>query len=1196
MKKSKYLSVFLLLVILCTNSIRVKSAILQENDDSFCHGDGVIESQHLGFTGGAYFNTQNVSGSSISWAIYGEAGVYTFNWRHGLGSSGRSAVLKVDAVDQAELLFPGTGAWNIWSSAISYVVALPAGKKIITLEANQSGGLPNIDFLEVTGASVTATSCGAGEGFKLVDNFNTRLNGSIRSQGDWTANPPGVLDGAIVTSTPPTDFSGKALMIDPSGVQYRGNAYIPINGSTIVEGATGTLFFQIYVEDLSDSYYHIGLSDLSNPRLTGISGDSKIDEDFEALFTLNQGVVSVGHERDILELSNLSLASQTLYNVWMVVDNTADTYEVYIEGGLHSSKVKAESNGQTVFNFGNGQASNDMQTLYSINSPNAALNSVVYIDNIYVDPSEMNLTNPAPISSSGYTVIENFDALTLGSISDQNGWGGSGLDGASVVFDSDIDDNKILQVRDDAKIFKNFLGIGNNTNGTVYFRIKRDGLVDASVGVSDISSPTEFNDFENQVSFKNDDTIYANNGDFLALSVFDQDVWNCVWIATNSTTDTYQIYMQGGELSQPENLASGNLSTFPYLNGEGSDDISTFFISLNNSSGIFYIDDINYSNSTNLITLPETSNSCTSIVMPEPLDDPIVETITKSGLSIKLINFASIPPSSSSEPVARINFLNHANDVTSRLFVNDLNHSLYLIDEGEVSVYLDLGNYFPDFISSPRLGTGFGFFTFHPEFSDNGKFYTVHTEDGESANSIPDYSSPEGVAVHGIITEWQATNPSANIFFGTKRELLRVGFETYLHGFQQIGFNPTAGESSNDYGLLYLALGDGEENPNFSNGPQNLSVPHGKILRIDPLGTDGPNNEYGIPPTNPFINQSDALGEIWAYGLRNPHRFSWDIGGTHKMFIGNIGEKNIDAIYLGLSGANYGWSNREGSFLFNKDDPNNVFPLLGNDSQLGYIYPVAEYDHDEGFAVVGGFVYRGSGIPGLQGKYVFGDIVRGRVFYTEESQMITGGPRATIHELTLFDENNVERTIKELAGGVSRADLRFGVDSQGELYFLSKQNGGIWRAVTLNSENLALRIEEGEVGFCGVEGSIDSNNSGFSGLGFANTDNTLGSNIDWSINVQQAGEYSFLWRYANGSSANRAAELIINGATAINTVLFPSTSQWANWSEAESSTSVFLGVGVNEINLRASTNSGLGNIDYIEVIGQSVESEYCSLL
>jgi len=343
-----------------------------------------------------------------------------------------------------------------------------------------------------------------------------------------------------------------------------------------------------------------------------------------------------------------------------------------------------------------------------------------------------------------------------------------------------------------------------------------------------------------------------------------------------------------------------------------------------------------------------------------PLSDPIPGTITKSGLTVQLQEFATVEPSSQTGPRARINFLHHANETRDRLFVNDMRGKLHSIENGSVVTYLDISQHFPDLVVGPSLSLGFGFFTFHPEFTSNGKLYTAHSEDGNALlTKTADYTSIRAEIQHWVITEWTTPSPSQDTFSGTSRELLRVGVDTVTHGFQQIGFYPNAQPGSDDYGLMYIALGDGEQHPNLTSGPQNLGVPHGKILRIDPLGADSSNGQYGIPLSNPLTNNTSALGEIWAYGLRNPHRFSWDVAGSNKLFIGNIGEKNIESIYPGIAGANYGWNEREGRFLFDKNERFSVYPLPLNDDQHGYTYPVAQYDHDEGFAVVGGFVYRG---------------------------------------------------------------------------------------------------------------------------------------------------------------------------------------------------------------------------------------------
>jgi glucose/arabinose dehydrogenase len=447
-----------------------------------------------------------------------------------------------------------------------------------------------------------------------------------------------------------------------------------------------------------------------------------------------------------------------------------------------------------------------------------------------------------------------------------------------------------------------------------------------------------------------------------------------------------------------------------------------------------------------------------------PIGDPIPAEPIVSGLALILEEFVTIPPSQPNEPPtdprlirwARINYLGEVPDGSRRLFVPDLNGKLYLIEAGVAREYLDVGAEFSrDFWSHRGLGSGFGFVTFHPEFAENGKFYTVHSEARDAlATRTPDLPPQDTTVVHGVLTEWTADDPSASTFSGTRREVLRLAFATFIHGFQEINFNPTAEPGDEDYGLLYVSVGEGGVGWS-TDDPQNLTRPHGKILRIDPQGTNGANGQYGIPATNPFVGRPGALGEIYAYGLRNPHRFSWDPGARNRMFVGNIGEHNIESIYEVEAGANFGWSKREGPFLFKKEDRCHVYPLPEDDDQFGYTYPVAAYDHDPpadwpcgrdtGDAVIGGFVYRGERLPRLTGKYVFGDDVNGRIFYTNAGEMRPRKPNlANIYEFMLFDTRAQRVTMQELAGD-PRVDLRFGRDADGELYVLSKANGKIWR-------------------------------------------------------------------------------------------------------------------------------------------------------
>jgi glucose/arabinose dehydrogenase len=457
--------------------------------------------------------------------------------------------------------------------------------------------------------------------------------------------------------------------------------------------------------------------------------------------------------------------------------------------------------------------------------------------------------------------------------------------------------------------------------------------------------------------------------------------------------------------------------------------------------------------------------------------DPVPTPIVKSGIAAKLIDFVTVPPSDTVPALARISMLNHAHDGSGRLFVNDLRGKLYVIDQGQISVYLDLAGQRPDFVDAPYLGTGFQSFAFHPDFATSGRFYTVHTE--TPGTVPPDLVSPTTVtaAVHSVVTEWTASDPAANTFSGTNREVVRIEQPTFLHSLQEIGFNPNAAPGDPDYGMLYMGQGDGGEL--FTTNPQGLDSPHGAILRIDPLGNNSGNGHYGIPADNPFAGDGkpSTLGEIWAYGFRNPHRFSWDTGGDHKMLIGDIGHNNVEEVNLGAVGNNYGWNAREGTFVFDPNLEDVVQTLPPNDATLGYTYPVAQYDHDEGDSIVGGFVYRGTATPVLYGKYLFGDIVRGRIFLVDADALVAGS-QAPIDELTLLDENGAEVTLLGIVSD-SRADLRFGIDAAGEIYVMTKRDGVIRRLVSAAPDSDGDGLADDVETFTGTNpNAVDSDGDG----------------------------------------------------------------------------------------------------------------------
>ena len=239
---------------------------------------------------------------------------------------------------------------------------------------------------------------------------------------------------------------------------------------------------------------------------------------------------------------------------------------------------------------------------------------------------------------------------------------------------------------------------------------------------------------------------------------------------------------------------------------------------------------------------------------------------------------------------ARVNYVRDLPD--GRRFANDSRGFLYQLDSSnQPQVYANLAETFPRAVYN-RLSSGFIAFTFHPEFSRNGLFYTIHAEHGPGNAAKPDFIPPgyglKDVTYHNIVTEWRATNPAANVFAGARRELLRTAHvvANLTHPLSAVEFNPTAKPGDADYGLLYISGSDhGFSNgggPNQSNPAQTqrLDSVITAILRIDPRSpsvTGGVKGlgDYTIPMANKFAADGDpnTLGEIYAYGFRNATGF-----------------------------------------------------------------------------------------------------------------------------------------------------------------------------------------------------------------------------------------------------------------------------------------------------------------------------------
>jgi len=391
-----------------------------------------------------------------------------------------------------------------------------------------------------------------------------------------------------------------------------------------------------------------------------------------------------------------------------------------------------------------------------------------------------------------------------------------------------------------------------------------------------------------------------------------------------------------------------------------------------------------------------------------------------------------------------------------RLFVTDQDGILWAIDlaTGAKTVFLDvssrlvpLGIFGPgSFDERGLLGVAF-----HPSYATSGLLYTYTSE---PVAGPADFSTmpPATTANHqSVVAEWHVPNPGnpASVVDPlSRRELLRIDEPQFNHNAGGLNFGPD--------GRLYISVGDGggaddQDGEPFIGGPvtghgpngngQNPASVLGKILRIDPQGSNSANGRYGIPADNPFVSTPGYVKEIWALGFRNPFRFSFD-SFTGSMYIGDVGQNDIEEIDVGMAGGNYGWRVKEGSLCFDPNGTNPGFttgPSPCPGEPPGLIDPIAQYDHDEGLAVIGGFVYRGSAVPGLQGEYVFGDFSRdfgptGRLFHLQGGQ---------VYEFPVIG-----------MPALNLAVLGLGEDGDGELYVMANAT-----AVPFGDTGVVLRIE-----------------------------------------------------------------------------------------------------------------------------------------
>jgi glucose/arabinose dehydrogenase len=353
---------------------------------------------------------------------------------------------------------------------------------------------------------------------------------------------------------------------------------------------------------------------------------------------------------------------------------------------------------------------------------------------------------------------------------------------------------------------------------------------------------------------------------------------------------------------------------------------------------------------------------------------------------------------------------------------------------------------------------------FHPGYAnpaDPGyrKFYTYHLVQPNPSADITFNTPGEDITHHNVLTEWQvsATNPNI-IDVSTRREIYREAHpRDFEHNGGALDFGPD--------GYLYVTTG---APPGLHTLAQDLSAIQGKTLRIDPvapaanpssLDPISTNGKYRIPASNPFISEPGALDEIYARGLRNPYRMSVDPV-TGLVFTGDVGQGTLEEVSVFSAGANLGWPYREGSIPGLTPLPNPA-PILTD--------PIADYGRSDGRSITGGYVYRGSAVPELQGKYIFGEFSfgsggfgsnPGRLFWLDPYD--SAGNLKNPSDVEIFEFRFSDSTVAIFDSFMPKANdqlditlYSFGVDESGEIYILGEEGNKLTIYKITGAENVS---------------------------------------------------------------------------------------------------------------------------------------------
>ena len=442
--------------------------------------------------------------------------------------------------------------------------------------------------------------------------------------------------------------------------------------------------------------------------------------------------------------------------------------------------------------------------------------------------------------------------------------------------------------------------------------------------------------------------------------------------------------------------------------------------------------------------------------------NPISTPIIKDAMHVYTKNFTQLPSfeGSTAQIISMVPF-------KQDLYVCTLKRIYRVKQDGSHSLFMDVAKAFleetgrPLNVANAQHG-GVRSIAFHPAFDSNQLFYISAMEQRPSNPSafryISDVSDP--IEADSVLVEFRVDRTSELPIQNTYRLLFRVGMPVYDHPIKQMVFRDN---------YLYISHGDGSAQSAVVGGGQGDDA-LGKILRIYPRQF-GP-YPYLIPASNPFLYNRNMKSEVFALGFRNPHHLCFDSKG--RLFVADTGRDNVEEINIVEAGRNYGWPKREGTFVHLPDGGllNGVAPLPANDSEYGFVYPVAQVGHDGpvgsffiGQAIAGGCPIE-NGSP-MSGHYFYSDFPEsGNLYFSSLAEMYgaktTGDPskltQARTKQAVIFFDHDDDPSTPPLKlnslGDVlrsesafaskSRVDVRLGRGPNGEMYWSSKQNGRIY--------------------------------------------------------------------------------------------------------------------------------------------------------